>query len=261
MPDGSNRQLLDTNIGFEQPSWSKDERFLYGLSEGPGLGAGYPAYWDTQEGQFGICKRNLPYFTQIQGADNPDNPYEVIVQDVWLIITIDISKCKVLTTLIDYSDQPGQLEIVGFSYNSATQELVYGLVVEPYTQNRGYRLMYQNMKSRSQMQLAEGINPSWSPDGNQAAYIGLNGLYVYSFADAVSRVLVQNPFFLPWESGSPAMFITVPSWSPDGEWLVYHRCNNFSFCQPEEAKIYKVNIKSLQEEIVLTGGQFPNWRP
>ena len=141
--NGENNQILEINKQFEKPVWSDDGNFIYGLSGSTGSYMGYPAYWDLQKGRYGICNRNLPYFEQIQGFNSSENHYEVVVQDVGIITVIDLARCKKLQTIIDFSSKPGEFSIVGFSYLPARQELLFGLVTNPYT-GRGYSLMYLN---------------------------------------------------------------------------------------------------------------------
>ncbi len=83
----------------------------------------------------------------------------------------DIATCEEKQFLVDYSDQAGYV-VSGFSYSRARQELVYGLVVGPQGDEQ-YRLMLLNLTNGMETQLAEGINPSWSPDSSQIAFVGL----------------------------------------------------------------------------------------
>ena len=63
-------------------------------------------------------------------------------------------------------------------------------------------------------------------------------------------------------AGLPSAFRPVPPrprWSPDGKWLIYHRCDGYS-CVVDENAIYKVEISTGKEEKVIDGGAFPDWR-
>jgi Tol biopolymer transport system component len=60
--------------------------------------------------------------------------------------------------------------------------------------------------------------------------------------------------FIVHRNGIDTQLITsngsVPSWSPDGTWLVYSI----------GLDIYKVNIKSKEKVLLYSGGTNPTWR-
>jgi Tol biopolymer transport system component len=260
--NGKNNQIIKPNRQFAKPVWSVDGTFLYGLSSNEGTYYGYPAYWDLQKRRFGICSRHLPYFDQIQGEGNPENPYEVIVQDIFIIVVMDLSQCIQVRTLVDYSAQLENYSIAGFSYNYSKQELIYGIVLNQSTEPT-YRLMHLNLKTGKEIQIGEGINPTWSPDGTKVAYIGLDGLYLIKFSGEklIIENLVKQQIFDPSIIGSAWNSTPMPSWSPDGKWLVYHRCNINEVCTWEDTQIYKISSNGGDEIAIVQGGEFPSWRP
>jgi hypothetical protein len=161
--NGDNNQIIEPDRQFDKAVWSVDGNFLYGLSDSSGSYWGYPAYWDLQNDRFGVCRRNFIEFQQIQGSGNPNNPYEVIVQGSRMIITIDLTHCEQINTLVDSSAKPGHvIDLAGFSYYSATKELVFSEGENLYDQGREYRLVYLNVNTGVREFLAEGISPSWS---------------------------------------------------------------------------------------------------
>ena len=254
--DGSSLEIVDTDKIIEKPVWSADGMFLYGLSSSPG---GYPAYWNKATGLFGICNHDMPYYFQIEGSDNQSNPYEVVIQDTWTIIMMDLSNCTEVRRLVDYEADPGKYDIGGFSYSSDQQELVYGLVIGPY-KNRRFQIMRLDINSGKQVQVGVGINPTWSPDGNLIAYLGLDGLYVSRSDGSEIRKIVDYLFFDQWASGSLFLMTPIPRWSPDGKWLVYYVCTD-KLCSMDKSEIYKVSVDGGQPEKILTGGQNPSWNP
>lgn len=259
--DGQANQVLVINQQFAKPVWSADGQYLFGLSKGKGVSWGYPAVWDLSKKRFKVCDWNQPHFGQIQSYDDPENPYMVIVQHTEAIILFDIKTCKQKQLLVDYSGQ-ASYAIAGFSYSQARQELVYGLLVDPY-RDRQYRLMHKNLTTEEEIQLAEGINPSWSPDGSLVAFVGFGGIYLISITDkdAVTTRLSDEPLFDPWESGSPDLFASRLSWSPDGEWIVYHHCRKENSCRWNDNDIYKINIHRKVPVLVLEDGYYPSWHP
>jgi Tol biopolymer transport system component len=254
--NGGNNQIIDVGAKILRPVWSSDGSVLYGLS---GRNAGYPAYWDTQNGHYRVCERNMPQFTLIQGSGNPDNPYEVIIQNTWQIQIYDLKNCRLVENLVDYSNSPGDFDMAGFSYLALINKLVYGLVTNPY-KNREYSIIILDLNNNHRIQLSEGINPIWSPDGTKVAYIGLDGLYTINSDGTENKQLIIQPMFDPFTSGSPWFLTPIPRWSPDGEWIVYHVCKT-DICLNEESEIYKIRVGSGLPERILTGGQDPSWRP
>lgn len=257
--DGKNNKTLEVAKNIAIPIWSKNSKFLYGLSGGwGGTYAGFPAIWDIESGRFKICGRNSVGFDLIQSLDDPLNPYRVIVQHIWEIVLMDLRDCKRIETFVDYTDHPGEYSMSGFSYFPSTHKLVYGLVVKPY-RDREYRIIQLDVETGEQVQLAEGINPSWSPDGTRIAYLGLDGLYVLEANGAEPKRLTTGPFFDPWGAGATWSISPIPRWSPDGKWLVYHRCDTADICMSWDAKIYKISSTGGPEILIYPEGKYPSW--
>jgi tricorn protease-like protein len=259
-PDGTGNQIIELRKRLARPVWSNDGNIIYGLSGSGQAGAygGHPAFWDLETGRYKICSKGLPFFTQIQELANGENSYEVIVQNNGVIVAIDLDKCNNTQTFVDYSEHPGEYAIAGFSYSPKTNELVYGLVINPYKE-REYQLIHMDINTGEHVQLGDGINPSWSPDRSQIAYIGLDGLYVLSLDKQEGIRLVNQPFFSPWSGGSAWDLVTTPRWSPDGEWLIYHRCDSDKLCMTADAHIYKIPSTGGEEVLVHSGGEYPSW--
>ena len=66
-------------------------------------------------------------------------------------------------------------------------------------------------------------SPAFSPDGASVAYMADDGLYVLSVMaeDAQPQRIIE----LPNSTARNQRWPPAPSWSPDGQWLVYHRCS------------------------------------
>lgn len=107
--------------------------------------------------------------------------------------------------------------------------------------------------------------PSISPDGQWIAYTASDGLYLVR-PDGSDQLrvmpmeLIRNsPAGPGWDQWPPAV-----SWSPDSQSLVYHRCTvpAPTSCggSPENYSIYKLNINTLEEVLLVEGGLNPYWR-
>jgi hypothetical protein len=256
--NGDGNQIVEIVDSFGIPVWSDDGKSLYGLTNGKSIYFGYPAYWEPESGLFKVCSKDMPFYTQIQGSGNVENPYEVIIQHVWEIIMMDLSKCDVVKRFVDYNSDPAKYSISGFSFSESTQQLIYSLILNP-EKDRRYQIIRLDMISGMEEILAEGINPALSQEGNMIAYIGLDGLYVIMSNGQENRRLVDHSFFPPWRPGSSWINAPYPRWSPDGKWIVYHRCKTDELCMGESAQIYKIASNGGPEILIHSGGVYPSW--
>jgi WD40-like Beta Propeller Repeat len=261
--DGSNPQVLNIDENFIKPVWSSDGTILYGLSsptsQFPYEDIGYPSYWDIKNGMFKRCDENLPYYGQIEEYNHTASQNKVLLYNAFEIVVFDLNTCKQNKILVDFNNRRAEYTISGFSYFPETQELIFGRYITPY-QEREYHLVKLDLKTGEQVEMDEGINPIWSPDGNQIAYLGLDGLYVIQANGQQPRKLVNKLFFDPYSFGGPGLVDPQPRWSPDGEWLVYHQCVDDT-CDVKQTPIYKVRVSDGMEEKIFTGGKFPSWQP
>ncbi len=85
--------------------------------------------------------------------------------------------------------------------------------------------------------------PSCSPDGRWIGYTGEDGLYLMR-PDGSMRRKIETV------QGFPTI-----SWSPDGEWIVYHVCSEEATCE-----IYKMNVETGEKVKLVDRGVYPYWR-
>jgi len=112
-----------------------------------------------------------------------------------------------------------------------------------------------------------GLSPSFSPDGEWVAYTGITeGIYIARRDGSEKQKLVhyENPEF-----GGGGWFTEMdwppkPMWSPDGNWLVYHKCElegtERSCNRLGYYVIYKVNVHTGEEVKIIEDGLNPYWR-
>ena len=100
--------------------------------------------------------------------------------------------------------------------------------------------------------------PSFSPDGKWIAYTSNDGIYLIRPNGSENQRIIEHTIvnFFEWPP-------TV-SWSPDGKWIVYHRClllNNYD-CRNnvEDSNIYKYDLETGRETLLVEGGLNPYWR-
>ena len=129
------------------------------------------------------------------------------------------------------------------------------------------------LETGEERMIGEGEFPVWSPDGEWLAYTGIDGIYlIQNSPNAQSRLLVLM--------GSPdpsvgvlvyqyrdyyQYYPPIASWSPDGQWLVYHMYNSkpVNASAGDWAKyysIFRVNVNTGKTIKLLDGGYSPFWR-
>ena len=126
-----------------------------------------------------------------------------------------------------------------------------------------FSIIVNKLSTDEKITVGKGLGPRWSPNGNQLAYVGYDGLYVVD-SDGTNSIKVINP-----ESGgkdpSYREWPPFPSWSPDGEWLVYHKCILEVAMETRcreigDYSIFKVNVETGEEYKIMDGGLNPYWR-
>jgi len=117
-------------VDLVNTAWSIDGRYLYGLSRGENALIGHPAALDTLTGEVWSCYEDTPFYFRIQGAGDPQNPMDVLVQNERSIQVVNLTLCEAITTLVDYpSHSEIVYSIIGFTYLPASQILLYGLMI------------------------------------------------------------------------------------------------------------------------------------
>ncbi len=243
---------------FSMPTWSLDGKRLYvTVRSGQPYASGYPGYIDSS-GELKQCNSVPQWFGQNLVVDIPDigNINRVLTVAPDKIMIIDIEKCETISVLVDVS-QKGEMNINGASYTVDGKWLVYGLGTYRSGGNQAYQLMKLDLDTQQTSVLANGINPTWSPDGMQIAYVQYDGIYIMNSDGSDARRLISQNFI--YSDRGFLVTSPIPRWSPDGKWLIYHRCTGIS-CLVDENTIYKVEISTGKEEKVADEGAYPDWK-
>jgi len=102
------------------------------------------------------------------------------------------------------------------------------------------------------------MNPAFSLDGQWIAYTANDGIYLIRSDGSENHQIVKS------EIVNLGYWPPVASWSPDGQWIVYHRCmlNDKESCRynVEDSTIFKYNIETGEEIPLVEGGVNPYWR-
>jgi hypothetical protein len=128
-------------------------------------------------------------------------------------------------------------------------------------------IVLRDIDTGDDKRLHEGIAPAWSPDGQTIAFAWVDGIYTADVQGEDIRRVVN--YTSPGSSGHPLFhdwWPPLPSWSPDGRWLVYHKCilpaAPATDCGSsiDDYAIFKVNVETGEEIKILDGGLNPYWR-
>lgn len=254
---GKDIQIIDTEVGFMIPVWGNNGNSIFGLGEN--LYFDHPTYWNIQNGVNKRCA-NGPYYFQIIGTDNPLIPTEAIVNNYSQIILVQMDNCIDKTFLVAEDHYPEDFKVLGMSFNSDSQELLFG-VYRSYSQEWHYEIVKLNLNTKNESFIGYGLNPSWSSNGDKIAYFGEDGkMYLMEKDGSNIRLINTNQFFTPNERLIPEV-IPIIQWSPDDQWIVYHRCTDEYWRNPEKCQIYKMNMETLEETLLIDQGMFPDWKP
>ncbi len=260
--DGTNPVIIKTGSLFhriplghyiKKPVWGDSGNSIYFLTEGQhDIFQGYSSYWG-QNYKPKICK-NWYIPAQIEAVGDG---IALISPPEGKVILVDLKRCKETRLLLDHSDTSDPLVAwsIGVSYSPENNTLLFG---KKDLSSGNYQLMSLNKTTGKTMVLTEGLNPSWSPDAAQIAFIRSDGIFVMNVNSGQIRQILSGSFFGNYMYVDAA---PMPRWSPDGEWLVYHRCSNGkNVCSIAESSIYKVEVATGKEVKIVDGGIFPDWK-
>ncbi len=134
------------------------------------------------------------------------------------------------------------------SYANRTQLIKHRIVLYNILDNRESIVL-----ETSANHPADDSYPSCSPNGHWVAYTSHDGIHlVHPDGSDMRKIETTSQYY---ENGFP-----VASWSPDGQWIVYHDCIDAELCQKGEMAIFKYNVETGERVKLTDEGVYPYWR-
>jgi Tol biopolymer transport system component len=98
------------------------------------------------------------------------------------------------------------------------------------------------------------LNGSISPDDENIAFIREDGIYISNLDGSEQKRLVTlNSRY------HEVTFYPFPQWSPDGRYLIYHRCQNTQCYRLKDFSMYLFDLETMIETKIADNGLFPTW--
>ena len=199
----------------------------------------------------------------MEPAGNLDD-HQILIENAGLeLILFDYVKCEEIIKYVDLeSYDEGQ--IVGASLSSDGRSLVYALSSSLEEEDIEYIINIMDTQSMEVRAIGSGVYPSWSPDDQWIAYVGWDGIRMMESDGMHDRLIVEYDSTIDYPLRGMGFMTTspIPQWSPDGEWLVYHKCTSVTKdCEYIKVfSIFKFELSTGREFLILEGGAYPDWK-
>jgi hypothetical protein len=258
-PDGTGliTRTLWTDLYTVMPAWSPDGKYLAVRADAApgGYFHSYSAIVVSNEGEWFYCSNWEWSAGRVRATSDGKLllPLELAGQQRERIVLADFRSCKVLATLYE---TPGTVDEEFLGSADLSKD---GLLAVDRFYRNGCPLRAEvvvvDPAAGEALVVGEGLAPAWSPDGEWVAYTALDGIYVVRKDGSQSRKIVDASFRSePCKGSGWGGGLAMPSWSPDGKWLVYSRWT------ADDVAIFKVEVESGLEIEIFKGGVCPHWR-
>jgi hypothetical protein len=264
--DGSGETYLiakEFAPGFIEPSLSDDGKMLlYYQREFTVGGIDADGYLNTYRNAGYVMYRPSP----IHGTD--EFLTESGDESGWIIKRTQITTGEVLEKY-PVGKKPDGSEYIGElgTNNLIANELLFGrwfvdeddvlyieLVIRNISTGNERILLQYNGDLESVTRI---MKPAFSPDGSWIAYTSNDGIYLIRPDGSDNHQIIKKKCtkYIDWPPAA--------SWSPDGEWIVYHLAQICSYPgardQSKDSNIFKYNLETGEEVLLVQGGLNPYW--
>jgi len=257
--DGSGNIILETELDFNKPACLDGGKIIYFLMwNGRGSDRGYLSYWKENQ-RIHRCRKWESAETFGGIIPNTESRQAVINYGSGQILIVDIQRCENVEILVDLHEDNSR-RVYGASLSTDGKKLLYSQESDRFSGNPKYSILVIDMDSREVNEIGSGIYPVWSPDGKKITYIQLDGIYVMNADGGQNQKIIDLDLRSSHSQGEFGVLLPYPRWSPDGKYLIYHRCPEFGLnCHLMKNTIFKIDIMTKEEIKILEGGSYPYW--
>jgi hypothetical protein len=265
--DGTGREEIKVDHFLTQPIWSSEKQTIFYWEPRGSIGnietrTGFPYFWIEGRG-FKSC----PILVGRPVYPFPGSEKDLLVSSGGDIRRINGESCKDIKVYIDYTDPFSRKRIAGLSISRDGQYILYTeQFISPAKTRDKFEFTIKIFDLNTEMirDIGEGVNAEFSPDNSWVAYTGFDGIYVMkSDGTEKKRLVPYNSRDLTREINDFEIMPPAPRWSPNGEWLIYHKCMNkpVSNCkQTSDFSVFKVHVSSGDETKIFDEGLNPYWK-
>jgi hypothetical protein len=255
--DGSGNTWLSTDTHLAKIALPRNSTVLYGLSWNGAAIAGRLSVW-RQPGSLRTCQNEAWWrITSLSLVPDENTKMNVLINSSWdQILLVDPESCQPIQIYVDVREEDQRRYAWGGSLSWDKKFLLYGYEGDRRAVKASYVLKKLEIDTGATIDIGTGVNPEWSPDGQWIAYIDLDGIYLMAADGSQKRRLAEHDLrSFPKPSDTFAISEPYPRWSPEGDSLVYHVCED-SGCY-----LFVFNIATGSERKLLESeGLNPYWR-
>lgn len=250
--DGSNNTLVDVGFRAGQPVYSREMQgllFHVGKTNPVDIGP-YDTNGDvnflTPEGKFRKCKANATWF-----ISPTTDPNIVFVHDREELQLLDIKSCSIVKTFLEKND------LIGAALLSESEKYIIFYYGDTYPNLDTNIFVIPVDSAVPQKVIGTALNGSISPDDEKIAFVRKNGIYISNLDGSEQTKLVSLNYS---ESvHEEVSLFPFPQWSPDGRYLIYHKCQNTECYHLRDFSMYIFDLETMVETKIADNGLFPTW--